>query len=167
MPLRHGTRIATLDDLTANVPPPVALDLEVKDKDALDLMIRKLKTSTGLRERTILSSFSQDVIEQASHEIPDVRRLILLRAWPVRYRFFIEWVKTHGLYGIGCLSRSWTRPRVERIHAVGLKAAAWEKFGARSTRGRVHRLHSVGVDLVIANQPAVYQMIKSEEQRVG
>ncbi|HWQ99976.1 MAG TPA: glycerophosphodiester phosphodiesterase [Candidatus Methylomirabilis sp.] len=166
VPLRHGSRVATLDDLTANVPAPIALDLEVKDKDALDLMIRKLKTSTGLRDRTILSSFSQDVIELASHDLPDVRRLILMRAWPVRFRFFIEWVNLHGLYGVGFLSRFWTSKRVDRIHAHGLKAVAWEQFGTRSARGRAHRLLAAGIDIIIANQPAVYQRIRSEEQQL-
>ncbi|OGL79465.1 hypothetical protein A3E39_00510, partial [Candidatus Uhrbacteria bacterium RIFCSPHIGHO2_12_FULL_60_25] len=93
--LRHGSKIATLDELTANVPPPIELDLEVKDREALDLMVRKLRTSTGLRERALLSSFSQDVIEQASHDVPDVRRLFLMRTWPVRIRFFMGWVKEH------------------------------------------------------------------------
>src|SRR3989338_1234825 len=114
--LRHGSKIATLDELTANVPPPIELDLEVKDREALDLMVRKLRTSTGLRELALLSSFSQDVIEQASHDVPDVRRLFLMRTWPVRIRFFMGWVKEHGLYGIGLSSRFWTDRRLQKVH---------------------------------------------------
>lgn len=157
VPLRRGTSIPTLDELTANVPSPVELDLEVKDKEALDLMVRKLKTSSGLRERAILSSFSQEVIEQASHDAPDVRRLILLRTWPVRSRFFLEWAARHGLYGLGLLSRSWTLKRVDRVHASSLKAMAWEQFGMRSNKRRARRLYGLGLDMVIANNPAVYK----------
>ncbi|OGL74058.1 hypothetical protein A3D73_01955 [Candidatus Uhrbacteria bacterium RIFCSPHIGHO2_02_FULL_60_44] len=155
--LRHGSKIATLDELTANVPPPIELDLEVKDREALDLMVRKLRTSTGLRERALLSSFSQDVIEQASHDVPDVRRLFLMRTWPVRIRFFMGWVKEHGLYGIGLSSRFWTERRVQKVHDAGLLVVAWEQVGMRSSRRRAEKLRALGVDIVIANQPLTYR----------
>ena len=154
--LRHGTHIPTLDEFTASVPAPVELDLEVKDQDALDLLIRKLKTSSGLRERTILTSFSQEVIERASHELTDVRCGLLMRAWPVRYSFFAAWAVEHRLYALGIESRLWTAKRVEKAHEAGLQAFAWERFTARSARRRAERLMKIGVDVAIVNQPGVY-----------
>lgn len=154
--LRHGTRVIALDELTANVPSPIELNLEVKDKEAMDLMIRKLRTSSGLRERTIISSFSQEVIEQAFHELPEVRRVLLFATWPTRFRFFSEWAKAHALYGIEIMARQWTLRRVEQAHEVGLLALTYERFGTRSTKSRAERLVAMGVDIAIVNQPEAY-----------
>ena len=158
--LRHGTQVPTLDEMTANVPPPLILDLEVKDQEALDLMIRKLRTSTGLRERTIITSFAQDVIERLSNELPDVRCGLLLHAWPGRLKSFLSWAKEHKLYGIGLVSRQWNRRRVDRIHEEGMKTLVWESYGMRSTRGRAKRLNDLGLDMAIVNQPLVYREMR-------
>jgi len=154
--LRHGTQVVTLDEMTANVPAPVVLDLEVKDQEALDLMIRKLRTSAGLRERTIITSFAQDVIERCAHELPEVRTALLMRNWPRRWKFFTGWAKEHHLYALGVSSRQWTPVRVERVHAANLLTFTWELYGARSNRGRAERLRSMGLDVAIVNQPEVY-----------
>jgi glycerophosphoryl diester phosphodiesterase len=158
--LRHGTQVPTLDEMTANVPAPMILDLEVKDQEALDLMIRKLRTSNSLRERTIITSFAQDVIERLAHELPDVRCGLLLRRWPTRIQFFLNWAKEHRLYGVGLSSRQWNRRRVDRLHESGIKAIVWEDFGMRSTRGRAKRLREMGLDVAIVNQPLVYREIE-------
>jgi glycerophosphoryl diester phosphodiesterase len=154
--LRHGTKIALLEDMTANVPPPIELDLEVKDHEALELLVRKIRTSSGLRARTIVSSFSQDVIEEARRELPDVRAILLLRNWPVRLKTFQEWISTNGVYAVGLESRGWTEPRVLRMRSIGLTIVAWEPFASRTTKRRALRLMKLGVDIVIANRPQVY-----------
>ncbi len=157
IPLRHGTQVITLDELTANVPPPIALDLEVKDQEALDLMIRKLRTSAGLRERAIISSFAEDVIERASHELPEVKLVLLARNWPRRWKFFRGWAETHRLYGFGLIARQWSPGRVNKLHQANILAAAWELFGvSRSISARAERLRTVGVDIAIVNQPQIY-----------
>lgn len=154
--LRNGTQVVTLDELTANVPSPMILDLEVKDQEALDLMIRKLRTSGGLRERTVISSFAQDVIERTAHELPDVRTALLMRNWPTRWKFFSVWAQEHRLYGFGLSSRQWNSNRVQRIHDLGIQVFTWELFGQRSHTKRVERLAALNVDVVIANQPGIY-----------
>jgi glycerophosphoryl diester phosphodiesterase len=134
----------------------MVLDLEVKDQEALDLMIRKLKTSAGLRERTIITSFAQDVVERCADELPEVRCGLLSRAWPGRFKTFAAWAQEHRLYGFGMASRLWNKERVDRIHELGLKAIVWELYGAASTRGRAERLMNLGLDVAIVNQPQVY-----------
>jgi glycerophosphoryl diester phosphodiesterase len=133
--LRQGAQAITLDELTANVPAPIELDLEVKDAAAMDAVVRKLRTSAGLRERTILTSFDQEVLARASAELPDVRRGLLLRAWPQRPRTLFSWAAETGLMGVGFASRFWSTSRVAQVHAAGLQAMVWEIFGARSTLG--------------------------------
>jgi glycerophosphoryl diester phosphodiesterase len=160
--LRHGTKIALLEDMTANVPPPIELDLEVKDHEALELLVRKIRTSAGLRARTLICSFSQDVIEEARRELPDVRTILLLRNWPVRFKAFQEWVSTHSLYAVGLESRGWTEPRVVRMRSIGPVLLAWEPFSSRTTKRRARRLMKLGIDIVIANRPQVYLVMKGE-----
>lgn len=154
--LRHGTHVLTLDELTANVPSPMELDLEVKDVEAMDLLIRKLRTSSGLRERAIITSFSQAVIERVAHDLSDVRTALLMRTWPRRFEMFTQWAIEHHLYGIGFLSRQWSPLRMEQTHAIGLKVFAWEHLGIRSTRTRANKMKEMGADVVIVNQPGVY-----------
>ncbi|MEN9558594.1 MAG: hypothetical protein RL141_963 [Candidatus Parcubacteria bacterium] len=160
IPLRHGGSVVSLDDLTANVPSPVVLNIEVKDPDAIGPVLRKLKTSTSLRERVILSGFSSDVIEQVVRETPDVRCVFLMRPWPVRFSAFALWAKAQHLYGIGLGSAHWSPRRVERAHTAGLKAIAWEEFGTRSTRRRAERLRKIGIDIAIVNKLEVYLSTK-------
>lgn len=163
--LRRGTRVVTLDEMTANVPPPIELDLEVKDQEALDLMIRKLRTSAGLRERAIITSFAQDVIERMARELPEVRSAWLMRRWPTRWASFSAWAREHQLTGIGLASRQWTARRVQRAHEKGLQAFAWEIFGARSNRRTAERMRHIGVDVAIVNQPKAY--LQKGEDGVG
>jgi glycerophosphoryl diester phosphodiesterase len=154
--LRQGGRVLSLDEFTGNVPVPITLNLEVKDTKAVDPLLRKLKTSTSLRQRVVLSSFAQEVIERVAHEVPDVRCVLLMRAWPVRFAFFTGWAKEHRLYGIGLGSAQWSTRRVEKVHEAGLQAVAWEEFGAQSTRRRADRLRKIGIDVAIVNKPRVY-----------
>ena len=157
IPLRHGTRVITLDELTANVPAPIALDLEVKDQEALDLMIRKLRTSAGLRERTMISSFAEDVIERASHELPEIRLVLLARNWPRRWKLFKGWAAAHRLHGFGLVARQWSPGRVAKVHEMNIRAVAWELFAvSRSVSARAARLRALGVDMAIVNQPGIY-----------
>jgi glycerophosphoryl diester phosphodiesterase len=154
--LRHGTSVVTLDEMTANVPAPVVLDLEVKDQEALDVMIRKLRTSAGLRERTIITSFAQDVIERCAQELPAVRTGLLMRSWPRSWRSFAAWAAQYHLYAVGLSSRQWNAERIARVHAASVMVIAWEIFAMKSLRSRASRLRALGVDVAIVNQPDVY-----------
>jgi glycerophosphoryl diester phosphodiesterase len=160
--LRHGTRIALLEEMTANVPPPIELNLEVKDREALELLVRKIRTSGGLRARALISSFSQEVIEEARRELPDVRTVLLMYRWPVRFKTFQEWISANGVYAVGLESRGWTEPRVVRMRSIGLVLVTYEPFSSRTTKRRARRLMKLGIDIVIVNRPQVYLKMRDE-----
>lgn len=154
--LRNGSTIPTLDEVTACVPSPITIDFEVKDARVLDLVLRKLRTSRGLRERTFISSFNRSVIDQVAEELPEVPRLYLVRRWPVRTWRFAEWLKSSGIHGIGQLYTALSESRVAWLKEQGVRTAMWEPYGLRSLSGRARRFSSYGVDIAIVNQPHVY-----------
>jgi glycerophosphoryl diester phosphodiesterase len=122
----------------------------------MDLLIRKLRTSSGLRERAVITSFSEAVIERVARDLPEVRSALLTRRWPANFKTFTSWAIEHHLYGIGITSRQWSPIRVEQAHAIGLKAFAWEMLTTRSTPSRAQRLKEMKIDVAIVNQPEIY-----------
>jgi glycerophosphoryl diester phosphodiesterase len=154
--LRHGAGVPALDEVTACVPAPVSIDFELKDARALDFVIRKLKTSRGLRERSFISSFNRGVIERAGRELPEVPRIILLRRWPVRLNRFASWIRTHGIWGAGQSCTAFSESRVVWLKRHGLCAVTWEPYGFRSSRRRATRLAGLSIDIAIVNQPLCF-----------
>jgi len=122
----------------------------------LDLIIRKLKTSKGLRERSIISSFRKSVLERAHAELPEIPRLLLMRRWPVRIQRFERWAFSIALFGIGLESGGWTPARAAKTKALGLTLTAWEPYRLRSSARRAAKLRALGVDIAIVNQPRAY-----------
>ncbi len=155
--LRHGSCIPTLDEVTACVPAPVIIDFEVKDARVLDHVIRKLKTSRGLRERSFISSFNRRVIEQSARELPDVPRLLLLHRWPVRIKRFIRWVEAHHPYAVGQSYTALSANRIAWLKKSGLRAATWEPYSLRSNKRRARRIRNLGIDIAIVNKPNLYR----------
>jgi glycerophosphoryl diester phosphodiesterase len=155
--LRHGSCVPTLDEVTACVPAPITIDFEVKDARVLDLVIRKLKTSRGLRERALISSFKRRVIEQASRELPGVPRLLLVKRWPVRTKRFVSWIKTHDPHAIGQSYTALSASRIAWLKKHDLRVATWEPYGLRSNRRRAKRIRDLGIDMAIVNQPSFYK----------
>lgn len=156
IPLRRGSTIPELDEVTSNVPPPMLFDIEIKDVEAFYAVAKKLRTSKTLRDRTIISSFHKDVIELVEKEIPDVRKFLLVRRWFMRPARFQEWAHGVRLTGIGFPYTAWTPSRVAWARERGLLTLAWELFPIRSTVRRAERLADLGLDVVIVNQPLVY-----------
>jgi glycerophosphoryl diester phosphodiesterase len=155
--LRHGAGVPALDEVTACVPAPVIIDFEVKDARVLDLVIRKLKTSRGLRERSFISSFKRGVIERAGRELPEVPRIVLLRRWPVRLGRFASWIRTHGIWGAGQSCTALSESRVIWLKRHGLQAVTWEPYSLGTSRLRARRLQKIGVDVAIVNRPQLYR----------
>ncbi|MBE7525250.1 hypothetical protein HS096_02570 [candidate division WWE3 bacterium] len=155
--LRKGMGIPTLDEVTASVPAPVRLDFEIKDRAALELLVRKLRTSTGLRSRSFISSFQKDVLLEAAAMVPDVQRILLMKRWPRRTEFAMEWFLQHGIYGVGLPSTFWNTERVRALKERGVCAVAWENWPMRSTERRARHLREIGIDIAIVNQPDTYR----------
>lgn len=156
IPLRRGSSIPELDEVTSHVPPPMLFDIEIKDIAAFRAVAKKLRTSKTLRDRTMISSFHKGVIELAEEEIPDVRKFFLARRWFMRPAKFQEWAQRVRLTGLGFPYTAWTPSRVIWTRERGLLTLAWELFPIRSTARRAKRLVELGLDVVIVNQPLVY-----------
>ena len=157
--LRRGSSIPFLDDVTGCIPAPVQIDFEIKDKAALECIVRKLRTSKGLRERSFISSFNKTVLMLAKEELPDVPLYLLRRRWPIRLHRFEEWAKEVGLSGLGLVYTSWNEPRISWMEEREMRAITWEPMEPvvlRSTVKRAKKLEALGMELVIANQPEVY-----------
>lgn len=156
IPLRRGSTIAELDDVTACIPAPVLIDIELKDEVAFHVVARKLSTSKSLRSRAIISSFHRGVIELAAKELPDVKTFLLVKRWPVRPERFAKWASEMHVRGIGLAHPSWRLSRIAWVKKQGMWVVAWEPFRIRSTSGRARKLIRNGIDVAIVNQPKVY-----------
>jgi glycerophosphoryl diester phosphodiesterase len=154
--LRHGSTIPTLDEVTACVPAPITIDFEVKDARVLDLVIRKLKTSKGLRERTLISSFKPGVIEGSLRDLPEVPRMLLVKRWPVRTRRFAAWIGSNGCW-IAQISTALSESRMAWLRRQGIRLATWEPYGLKSNRRRARRFEDLGIEIAIVNQPHLYR----------
>ncbi|MCL4732884.1 hypothetical protein KJZ71_03745 [Patescibacteria group bacterium] len=155
--LRKGMGIPMLDEVTASVPAPVRLDFEIKDRAALELLVRKLRTSAGLRSRSLISSFHKDVLNDAAASVPDVPRIFLMKRWPRRIGPASEWFLQNGIFAAGLPSTFWNVDRVRTLKERGVCAVAWENWPMRSTERRAKHLREIGIDIAIVNQPDTYR----------
>lgn len=148
IPLRHGGHIPTLQEITATIHAPAVLDIEVKDEDVAERLIRKLQTSQALRERTIVSSFHEAVLRRVQEQLPDVRTLFLVSRWPLPLRGPVFWSRLGRLkpWAIGFPGRALTPKRVQLIQESGFQSAAWD---LRGTMREAKRILGLGVDIAI------------------
>ena len=128
--------------------------MEVKDVKAIPLLITKLRTSTQLRERTIISSFGFDVLEELKNELPDVRRLILLHTWSALRGSKEMWQKVLELepWAVGARRGSLTKNRMEWLRKNNILVAAYDKANSNMA---TKRIVNKGVDIAITYRPAV------------
>ena len=154
--LRNGSSVPLLDDVTACVPEPIRIDFEVKDPEALAVVAKKLNTSAGLRARSMISMFNEDVAVEAMKLLPDMKRYLLLRRWPIFWSRFVDHAREIGITGLGFATHSWTAARVRKAKELGFEAITWEQYELRSSRKRAARLQRIGVDVAIVNDPRKY-----------
>ncbi|MFA6447406.1 MAG: glycerophosphodiester phosphodiesterase family protein [Patescibacteria group bacterium] len=150
--LRGAGNIPTLNDITTAIPATVQLDIEIKDLKATELIIAKLKTSAGLRERTIISSFHIEALRQCLQEVPDVRRLVLVRAWSLRNSTLWQDAFSVLPWGIGTRIGSLNESRIRWLRSKGVQVAAYED---RSPVRAAKKMAMLGVDLAITYRPDV------------
>jgi glycerophosphoryl diester phosphodiesterase len=126
--LRGDGRIPSLNDVTAAVPSPMQLDIEIKDGDAIEPLIAKLNTSAGLRERVIVSSFVLEDLDRVRDGVPSVRTLLLVRSWPLLFRGRAFWkrVSDAKVWGVGFPVNILNHRRISFLHRAGWKTAAWD-----------------------------------------
>jgi glycerophosphoryl diester phosphodiesterase len=152
--LRGAGQILTLNEITESIPQPVQLDVEVKDVKAVPVLITKLKTSSQLRERSIISSFDFDVLKELQTELPEVRRLLLLHTWSALRGSKELWKKVLALkpWAVGARGGSLTKKRMEWLRAKDILVAAYDKANSNMATKRIVKK---GVDVAITYRPAV------------
>jgi len=148
--LRSGGTIPTLHDVTSQIFAPAVLDMEIKHRDVIDLLIAKLNTSAGLRERTIVSSFHATALLRIRRACPGVRILFLAMRWPLPLRGRPFWARLERLkpWGVGFPEYSLTRHRVRKLQSRGFNVAAWDRLG---TVREARRIKSLNPDIAIVH----------------
>jgi glycerophosphoryl diester phosphodiesterase len=140
--LRGQGGIPTLNDVTAAIPSPTQLDIEIKDRDAIPPLIAKLKTSASLRERVVISSFVSDDLALVRSALPSVRVLLLIRTWPLLFRGRIFWKKVAELapWAVGFQFHVLNSRRITFLHRRGWKVAAWDVQPLKREARKIARL---------------------------
>ncbi|MBI4138699.1 hypothetical protein HY479_00935 [Candidatus Uhrbacteria bacterium] len=146
--LRGHGHIPTLNEITASIPAPTLFDIEVKDRDVLEILIKKLQTSAGLRQRTIVSSFVLDDLVQIAKTLPEVRTLLLQRSWPLlfRKRVFSKQLSAAKVWAVGFPRNVLNARRIRWVRRKGWAVAAWDLQPLKREARRVAKL---GVDIAI------------------
>jgi len=149
IPLRHGGSIVTLNDVTAGVHMPTILDIEIKHKDTVEPLIRKLGTSASLRERAIISSFQANALAQVKQAHPDVRTLLLVHRWPFPLRGKRSWGRIRRLqpWGVALPITLLTARRASFLKQFGA-VGTWDQ---RFTRSEAKKASRIGLDLAIVH----------------
>lgn len=140
--LRGNGRIPSLNDITAAVPSPMQLDIEIKDRDAIPPLIAKLKTSAALRERVVVSSFVLEDVERVREAIPTIRTIALFRSWPLLFRGKSFWkrIQDANVWAVGFPVNILNRRRLQFLQRSGWKTAAWDLQPLKREARRLARL---------------------------
>lgn len=140
--LRGQGHIPTLNEVTAAIPAPFIFDIEIKDRDALEILIKKLKTSAGLRERTIVSSFVLDDLIRLKQEVPQIRTIALNRAWPLLFRANKLWkrLQTADVWAVGFPGNTLNKRRIAALRKRRWQVATWDLQPLKRQARRISRL---------------------------
>lgn len=149
--LRGSGSIPLLNEVTSSIPN-IIFDIEIKDREALEPLIRKLKTSSSLRKRTIVSSFVFDDLRVIRRALPEIRTLSLSRTWPLPFRRSKFWNRMTqlGVWGVGFPVNILSEKRLSAIRRNGFVAASWDLQPLRRQSQKV--LH-LAPDIAIVFRP--------------
>ncbi len=151
--LRNGGSISTLNNVTASIHAPIQLDIEIKQRDVIEPLIRKLGTSAALRERTIVSSFHVATLMRIKDVHPDVRTLLLILRWPLPLRGDRLWRRVRELkpWGMAFPIIMLNRRRVAFLRKIG-NVGAWDQ---RFTTVEARKARRLGLDLAIVHHVTI------------
>lgn len=145
IPLRHGGNIPTFDQVIAQIGATHLIDVEVKQREAIELLIARLASDANLRAHTIVSSFFIPVLEEVQRALPDVRIMLLILQWPLPLRRRRLWRRIQSLkpWGVAFpLSALHTR-RVTQIQQLNVFVGGWDRRGSQreARKARALGLH--------------------------
>lgn len=152
--LRAAGNIPTLNDVTTWIPAPAVLNMEIKSREATQAVISKLKTSAGLRERTIISSFHLDCLKDFLEQTPEVRRQAMLPTWFLPGRKQRKWEDVLELkpWSVGLNISYLNKNRVSWLHEHGVLVGAFE---VRPSSRAAKKIVALGVDIAMTFRPDV------------
>lgn len=148
IPLRHAGCIMTLNDVTASIHEPAILNFDIKHPVATEALITKLKTSSSLRSRSIVSSFYRPSLKQVRKECPDVKVIVLMMRWPSALHAKWTWKKLKEIdaWGVAFALRYLTPRRVKILRSMGYAVVGWDSRGSKK---EALRAMTLGLDVVI------------------
>ena len=152
VPLRGEGKIVTLNSLINHLPDNILLDIEIKDSNATEPLIKKLKHSTKLRQRTIISSFDIKILFKIKESLPNTRTIFLLRAWPWRITHSKLWKQILLLepWAIATRRNFITQKRIDWLHQNHILIGAYDDISySRSTKNIINK----NVDIAITFRP--------------
>jgi len=147
--LRGSGYVPTLNEVTSSWKSPVQFLIEVKDRDACELLIQKLSTSAKLRERTIVASFVLDDIERLRRNVPDVRTLYYSKTWPLPGRGRRIWsaIEKIAPWGMGFPVNTLSKRRILIIREKGFRVASWD---LQPLKRETRKLLKYDLDIAVA-----------------
>lgn len=162
--LRGAGNIPELNDMTTAIPSPYLINFEIKDPEAAACLIAKLKTSSSLRARTLISSFHFSVLQECQNELPDIKRIVLMHSWTVPGRKQAVWPNIFKLnpWGFGTRVSSLTPARIRWLHARDLKVVAYED---RPSALATKRMVKLGVDVAITFKPDLCRQLWDKKNK--
>ncbi|MFH1620499.1 MAG: glycerophosphodiester phosphodiesterase [Patescibacteria group bacterium] len=151
VPLRYGGRVPTLDEVTSVIHAPAILDIEVKHRNVSEALISKLKTSTSLRERTIISSFNKNTLISIKEQLPDIKLMLLIARWPFPLRGKSLWTIIENMepWAIAFPLMVLTPSRISFLKAKRYRVGAWDR---RGSRGEARKAKDLKLDIAIIKQ---------------
>ncbi len=150
-PLRHGGSIPTLDNLITRLSSDSQIDLEIKQREAVNPLIQRLRLDADLCARVIVSAFFSSALEQVQRELPDVRTILLLKHWPLPLRRQRLWrrIQTLAPWGVAFPLPVLRSRRLRFLKQQGLQVGAWD---IRGTRREARRMRELGLDIAIVRR---------------
>jgi len=153
--LRSRGTIPTLNDVTSSFSDRIQFDIELKDSEAREALIKKLKTSAGLRDRSVISSFVFDDLERIHEALPGVRTLLLSKTWPVSLRGIRSWKRIQQLkpWAVGFPVNALKKRYISFLHTRGFCVGAWD---LQPLKRESRKLLRYNLDIAIVYKPDVF-----------
>ncbi len=151
LPLRGQGFIPTLEEVLDMIPASLLVDIEIKERDTIEPLIKILQSDRVLQARVMISSFIFDALLQVRKALPDMRLLSLNRRWPLlqKERMWSR-LKTVEPWGVGFPVSILNQRRVHVLREQGWQSVAWDL--QHFTR-EAKKMAKLNVDIAITFNP--------------
>ena len=154
-----GERIPTIEEVIATVPPGKRLVIELKSGPEIVLPLQKALAGSGLDPgQAVILAFSEEVIAEASNQLPRVKRFWLTDfkrewhggGWSPPIDRILRTLERTGADGLSSKAhRSIDAAFVQALRDAGMEFHVWTVDDLRTAR----RFCDLGVDSITTNRP--------------